>query len=64
MSHEVLPGAAMFKNNIKIFSGDAHRSLAENVALRLGTTLEKCKIGHFLNHETMCVVLLAYAVAP
>ncbi len=42
----------MFKNNIKIFSGNAHRELAESVAGRLGTSLEKCKVSHFLNQET------------
>ena len=45
----------MFKNNIKIFSGNAHRGLAESVASRLGTSLEKCKVSHFLNQETWWV---------
>jgi len=42
----------MFKNNIKIFAGTAHRGLAENIARRLGTSLEACKVSHFLNRET------------
>ena len=45
----------MFKNNIKIFAGNAHRDLAQNIASRLGASLEKCKVDHFLNNETMCV---------
>ena len=48
----------MFKNNIKLFSGNAHRELAEHIASRLGATLEKCKVDHFLNHETSYVVII------
>ena len=48
----------MFKNNIKIFTGNAHRDLAENISARLGHPLEKCKVDHFLNHETMFVCAL------
>ena len=49
------PHRAMFKNNIKIFSGNAHVDLAANIAKRLGTTLEKSKVDHFLNKETQFV---------
>ena len=43
----------MFKNNIKIFTGNAHRELAQSISVRLGHPLENCKVDHFLNHETM-----------